>query len=195
MVARRKIKSMKEFGWLLNTAITNIAPKGLATGVKYIVEEVIERQAKENVKIGNDTTELYNSITTKVSEDAEGNVNVNVGTPLVWGLAREFWTGIYAADNPFPDHYGRQDMWKWQIKTDKWANAMGRNIGDWVYTRGQATPRGRDQFGNQPWLRPAMEDGLPRLKAHITEHWLRQIEHGLEESNYIGEKDYRSFKK
>ena len=102
---------------------------------------IVERDAKKNCPV--QTGELRASITSRIVEENENEIQGEVGTPLMYGNYVEYGTGLFSSNG-----MGRKDV-PWWYKNEK---------DEWVSTSGQQP---------QPFLIPALNNNRQEILDQI----------------------------
>ena len=116
-------------------------------------------------KAPTDTEKLKPNIQVKDdSTDTELNVKcgIFVESAINYAIYQEYGTGIYAENGQ-----GRQTPWLWQVKSQKWADIFGIEVGQSVLWHGNQP---------HPFIRPAWDENKDKIEEKLRSALLKQIE-------------------
>lgn len=106
---------------------------------------------KPNIQVKDDSTDT--ELNVKVGIFAESAIN--------YAIYQEFGTGIYAENGQ-----GRQTPWLWQVKSQKWADIFGIELGDSVVWHGNQP---------HPFVRPAWDENKDAVEENLKKALLKRI--------------------
>ncbi len=116
-------------------------------------------------KAPTDTEKLKPNIQVKDdSTDTELNVKAGIfaESAINYAIYQEYGTGIYAENGQ-----GRQTPWLWQVKSQKWADIFGIEVGQSVLWHGNQP---------HPFIRPAWDENKDKIEEKLRSALLKQIE-------------------
>ena len=116
-------------------------------------------------KAPTDTEKLKPNIQVKDdSTDTELNVKAGIfaESAINYAIYQEYGTGIYAENGQ-----GRQTPWLWQVKSQKWADIFGIEVGQSVLWHGNQP---------HPFIRPAWDENKDKIEEKLRKALLKQIE-------------------
>jgi len=116
-------------------------------------------------KAPTDTEKLKPNIQVKDdSTDTELNVKAGIfaESAINYAIYQEYGTGIYAENGQ-----GRQTPWLWQVKSQKWADIFGIEVGQSVLWHGNQP---------HPFIRPAWDENKDKIEEKLRTALLKQIE-------------------
>ena len=107
---------------------------------------------KPNIQVKDDSTDT--ELLVKAGIFAESAIN--------YAIYQEYGTGIYAENGQ-----GRQTPWLWQVKSQKWADIFGIEVGQSVLWHGNQP---------HPFIRPAWDENKDKIEEKLRTALLKQIE-------------------
>lgn len=107
---------------------------------------------KPNIQVKDDSTDT--ELLVKAGIFAESAIN--------YAIYQEYGTGIYAENGQ-----GRQTPWLWQVKSQKWADIFGIEVGQSVLWHGNQP---------HPFIRPAWDENKDKIEEKLRSALLKQIE-------------------
>lgn len=107
---------------------------------------------KPNIQVKDDSTDT--ELLVKAGIFAESAIN--------YVIYQEYGTGIYAENGQ-----GRQTPWLWQVKSQKWADIFGIEVGQSVLWHGNQP---------HPFIRPAWDENKDKIEEKLRSALLKQIE-------------------
>lgn len=107
---------------------------------------------KQNIQVKDDSTDT--ELNVKAGIFAESAIN--------YAIYQEYGTGIYAENGQ-----GRQTPWLWQVKSQKWADIFGIEVGQSVLWHGNQP---------HPFIRPAWDENKDKIEEKLRTALLKQIE-------------------
>ena len=107
---------------------------------------------KQNIQVKDDSTDT--ELLVKAGIFAESAIN--------YAIYQEYGTGIYAENGQ-----GRQTPWLWQVKSQKWADIFGIEVGQSVLWHGNQP---------HPFIRPAWDENKDKIEEKLRSALLKQIE-------------------
>ena len=107
---------------------------------------------KPNIQVKDDSTDT--ELNVKAGIFAESAIN--------YAIYQEYGTGIYAENGQ-----GRQTPWLWQVKSQKWADIFGIEVGQSVLWHGNQP---------HPFIRPAWDENKDKIEEKLRSALLKQIE-------------------
>ena len=107
---------------------------------------------KPNIQVKDDSTDT--ELLVKAGIFAESAIN--------YAIYQEYGTGIYAENGQ-----GRQTPWLWQVKSQKWADIFGIEVGQSVLWHGNKP---------HPFIRPAWDENKDKIEEKLRTALLKQIE-------------------
>lgn len=107
---------------------------------------------KQNIQVKDDSTDT--ELNVKAGIFAESAIN--------YAIYQEYGTGIYAENGQ-----GRQTPWLWQVKSQKWADIFGIEVGQSVLWHGNQP---------HPFIRPAWDENKDKIEEKLRSALLKQIE-------------------
>ena len=116
-------------------------------------------------KAPTDTEKLKPNIQVKDdSTDTELNVKCGIfaESAINYAIYQEYGTGIYAENGQ-----GRQTPWLWTVKSQKWADIFGIEVGQSVLWHGNQP---------HPFIRPAWDENKDKIEEKLRSALLKQIE-------------------
>lgn len=116
-------------------------------------------------KAPTDTEKLKPNIQVKDdSTDTELNVKAGIfaESAINYAIYQEYGTGIYAENGQ-----GRQTPWLWTVKSQKWADIFGIEVGQSVLWHGNQP---------HPFIRPAWDENKDKIEEKLRSALLKQIE-------------------
>ena len=107
---------------------------------------------KPNIQVKDDSTDT--ELNVKVGIFAEASIN--------HAIFQEYGTGIYAENGQ-----GRKTPWLWQVKSQKWADIFGIELGDSVVWHGNQP---------HPFIRPAWDENKDKVEENLRQALIKRLE-------------------